>query len=269
MKIFTFWSLLLAFAFIFQSCKDDALKGDDNNEFVDEINETYVPSNEEVKFETIMGEIESNMDYQMGNSLFYSRPDGATADVQIFLDENDGMKKMVYYYTKPNSSSTEKQIFYFNEGQRIISRELFDNGSAFEERITFYNKKDEAIFTKSRTADYEEYLDQVDFHPIDVFACDMKEAIEVLNQEGHFATTFRGFVEETPYLYLIVGEDDMEGYTSSLVVQSIDQSISKLKASELEHVGKTIKIEFERSGGAEGFEYQLLQSAVLGEKVNK
>lgn len=268
MKSTTFWSALFLLAILFTSCSDENLQ--DQNIPDDETPiQDYKPYKDELKFESIVEVIDTTKGYQTANSLFYSRPDGATADVQLFYDDTEELKKMVLFYTKPSSAGTSKEIHYFDKGARVVSRELFDNGKAFEERISYYNANDSVLYTKSRTAEYEEYIDQYSFQKIDNYYCDMATAIQVLNQEGHFATTFRGFVEEEPFLYLIVGEDDMEGYTSALVIQDIDQSIIKLKETELEHIGKPMKIEFERSGGAEGFEYQLLTSAQMGGETIK
>ena len=87
--------------------------------------------------------------------------------------------------------------------------------------------------------------------------------MQVLNQEGEFATTFQGFISEEPYLYLIVGEDEPTGYTSSLVVQYVDQTIQKLQMNEKEMIGKGIQVGFETLSGTQGYEYQILLSTVL------
>jgi hypothetical protein len=91
----------------------------------------------------------------------------------------------------------------------------------------------------------------------------MERALNVLNQEQEFATTFRGFVKEDPYLYIIVGEDDVKGYCSSLVVQYVTATIQKLQAHELEMIGTPLIIDFETLSGEQGYEYQILLSAEI------
>lgn len=258
---------LISFLFIgITSCKSD--KNDSEVE-VDNIDSEYTPTKEEIEFETIMADIDANMDYQTGNSLFYTNPDGETADVQIFVDDKGETKKLVYYHTTKETSSLQLSIFYFDQGNNVVTRELFDNGTAFQERISYYDRDGKVLYTKSRQAEFEEYLSVEQFKADELTACDITEALQVLNQEGRYAVTFRGFVEEEQFLYLIVGEDKMDGFTSSLVVQNMDNSIMELKKTELEHIGKPMRIEFDRSAGAEGFEYQLLVSASMSDKQEK
>jgi hypothetical protein len=62
---------------------------------------------------------------------------------------------------------------------------------------------------------------------------------------------------------LIVGENEKSGFTSSLVVQYIDQTIQKLQTYEKEMIGKGIQVEFETLSGNQGYEYQILLSTRL------
>jgi hypothetical protein len=114
-----------------------------------------------------------------------------------------------------------------------------------------------------RTAYYEDELDYESFKLVEKHDCNIKRATDVINQTGEFVTTFRGFVQEEPYLYLIVGENDKNGYSSSLVVQMMTSTIKKLQTNELAMIGKPLTVDFQTLGDEQGFVYQILISAQI------
>ncbi len=247
-------------ASLLMGCKSDA-------EHVDELPVEYKESKEEVVFEDLMAAIDMNDTLSRGNSLFYTKPNGASIEVYIYVNEKGETVKMIESYIDAGSSSICSNTFYFKEGARFASVEKFEDGTGedahFVERVSFYDEQDNPIISKSRSALFEEELDFEEYKSIDVYDCSMERALSVLNQSGPFATTFQGFVKEEPFTYIIVGENNKEGYSSSLVVQNVDRTIQVLTENEAEMIGKAVIIEFETVGSAEGYEYQILHHVAL------
>lgn len=263
MNIRTSNFLIITFAVLLslQSCGNN--KPNSTNETSAE-NKAYVPNKEEIAFEEKMAKIDANENLQKGNSLFYSRADGASVDVELFIDSNNAVVKMIEHYTNSTSQSICSNVFYLENNKRFASRELFEYAAkdtlSFSERVTYYGKDEKPIVTKMRTAYYEEELDYEAFKIVEKHDCSMKRAIDVINQTGEYTTTFRGFVKEEPYLYLIVGEDDINGYSSSLVVQMMTSTIKKLQLNEMNMIGAPLIVDFQTLDDEQGFVYQILMS---------
>ena len=229
--------------------------------------EDYIPNGDEVVFEEKMLQIDEDQTLSKASSLFYSRPDGASVDVEMMIDTANVAVKMVEKYTVSSAQSICSNTFYLVDGKKFASRELFEyskgDSASFSERITYYDKKEKPIATKIRTATYEDGLEFEAFKMTEKHDCSMERAISVLNQTGEYATTFRGFAKEDPYLYIIVGENKKNGYSSSLVVQMMTSTIKKLQENELQMIGKPLTINFETLGDEQGFVYQILMEAEI------
>lgn len=238
----------------------------ENNDNADK-NAEYVPNKDEIAFEEKMRAIDQNETFAKATSLFYSRADGASVDVEMFLDSTNTAVKIVEKYTESATQSICSNTFYLVEGKKFATRELFEyskgDSSSFSERITYYDKKEKPVATKIRTATYEDGLEFESFQLTEKKNCSMDRAISVLNQTDNYATRFRGFVKEDPYLYIIVGENDKNGYSSSLVVQMMTSTIKQLQENELAMIGKPLKINFETLDDEQGFVYQILMEAEI------
>lgn len=249
---------------ILSGCQGDEGSNEhsENKEF-----EEYVASELELAYENYAAEVDADTTLRKGNSLYYSREDGATMEVFISVNDKDETMKVVEIYSNSGSVSLCSNTFYFKNGKKYISKELFEEGTEltghFVERISYYDENEKPIETKLRKAEFEDHLDFEMFSKADNYDCSTDRAFRVLNQEEEFATTFQGFISEEPYLYLIVGENEPTGYTSSLVVQYVDQTIQKLQMNEKEMIGKGIQVGFETLSGSQGYEYQILLSTVL------
>ena len=252
------------FMFVGFSCGDNKEPDPKNNT---ESNSEYVSNEDEVAFEQLISEIDMNDALTTANSLFYTREDGSSMEVELFLDENNEAVKIIEKFTSGHSQSIGNRTFYLKDGKKVATREAFEDGEGenahFVERVSYYDEKEKPIATKQKTAPYEEELELESYILTEKFDCSIKRALNVLNQEEEFATTFRGFVKEDPYLYIIVGEDDVKGYCSSLVVQYITETIQKLQANEADMIGKPLIIDFETFSGEQGYEYQILLGAEI------
>lgn len=250
-------SLLILPLLIFFSCTDADVDGETNPE-------EYVPNEKEVAYEEYMAAVDANDSLGIGNSLFYSRGESEFTEIEFYVNGKNEMVKMIETYTQP-SSTVAKNVFYLKNNQKFASRELFEvseNGQlAFMERVTYYDEKEKPIFTKVRTAPYEQDLELESFQPVKKQDCNMKNAIDKLNQSGDYSTTFQGFVKMDGYTYLIVGGTEDDSFTSSLVVQYEDATIKKLMQNEMKMIGTPLIVDFQTlEDPGEGFEYQILRS---------
>ena len=258
----TLIGIMICFTMLLVSCGE----GVDVNENSDKKTE-YVPNKEAIAFEAKIAKIDQNPNLSKGNSLFYSRADGATVEVEIYIDSTNQIVKMVEKYTNSNEQSICSNIFYLENDVKFATRELFEYSApdtlSFSERVSYYDKNEKPIATKIRTAYFEEELDYESFTIVGDHDCSIKRAVEAINQTGEFVTTFRGFVKEDPYLYIIVGENDKNGYSSSLVVQQMTSTINKLQLNELAMIGRPLTINFETLDDEQGYVYQILMSAEI------
>ena len=257
---FKFLFLVFLF-FMLQSCGGTPVVDDSfEEEYVEQ--DAYVPNNEEVLFEKIMEDIDLNDSLRYGQSLSYNRPDGASVFVKIYVDDSNFTVKLFEEYTSPNSPSINSNTFYFDQGKLIATRELFEEGTGdeghFVERVTYYNKQEEAIITKRKVAAYEEELIYEPFTVAEKTACSYKRAMQVINQEGEYETNFVEFISEEPYLYLIVGENKKDGYYSSLVVQMMTSLIKKWQSDPEKYFGTPLNVDYKILNGEQGYEYQIL-----------
>ncbi len=255
---FIFFSLL---TLLLHSCggtpetiiTEDAIYLDEN---------TYTPNSEEIEFEKIISDIDQNDSLRYGQSLSYTRPDGASVFVKIYVNDSNYTVKLFEEYTSPKSPSINSNTFYFDEGHLIATRELFEEGKGseghFVERVTYYNEKEKPILTKRKVAYYEEELIYESFTSAEKVACSYKRAMQVVNQEGEYETNFIEFIHEDPYLYLIVGENKKDGYYSSLVVQMMTSLITKFQSDPEKYFGTPLVINYETLNGEQGYEYQIL-----------
>ena len=227
----------------------------------------YSPNKDEIVYDEYVSGIDMDDSLRTGNSLFYSKGEGQFTEVEFFVNDKNEMVKMIEFYTQ-KSMTIAKNIFYFKDGRKFATKELFEDGEGeelhFVERVSYYGEDEKPIITKKKQAMYEQDLDYESYEVAANYDCDMTRALEILNQEGAFNTTFQGFVKEDVFLYIIVGGDDPEDYSSSLIVQNVDNTIMKLQKNEVDMIGTPLTINFNTVEDAgEGFEYQILTSASI------
>lgn len=257
MKQFLPFVHLLAVLFIFNACSDPIQEdinhsqpGSDKN-LVDERAEAYV-------------EKIDNAELSQGNSLYYTREDGASVEVFVYFDDANKVIKTEEKYTVKKEGSICTNLFYYKDNHLYVSKEFFEEGegdaSVFVERVSYYDKKGKAKATKSRKAPFEDQLYNSMFVVDKTKACSDDRAVQVLNQIGEYETNFQFFVNDEHLLYLVVGENKEDGYRSSLVVQQKGPVIQQLLANEKGNVGKPLKVDFVRTIGEFGFVFQALMN---------
>ena len=248
----------LILAFIIMSCES-------NEEVKETSNETGVtvsPDLAEIQSaEEYISEI-NNANLNTGKSLYYSKSDGSTVEVEVFVDTTGKIVKLIEEYSRSEQGSIETNAFYYKDEMMYASKERFEEGEGmdgfFVERVTYYDDNGAAKISKRRQAQYEDGLTNEMFEIVASKACSDDRAFRVLNQEGEFQTTFQGFIKDEHLIYLIVGENKKDGYASTLVVQQKGPTIRKLMANEKSMIGTLLEVDFQKSIGDLGFEFQAL-----------
>jgi len=255
----TFFYLLLVLNVLLFSCGSE----DPENISFESTSENSKMNNEQA--EAYVLEID-NAKLMTGNSLYYTRNDGASIEVNLFLNDSSKVLKTVERYTIKEGGSICTNLFYYKNDKKYVTKEIFEEGTGesavFVERVSYYDSKGKPKITKVRKAPYEDQLEFATFKLTDKKDCSDERAVQVLNQQGPYATNFQFFVQEEHLLYLIVGENDDEGYRSSLVVQQKGQVIQELLANERKMIGKPLVVEFEKVLGDMGFEFQALMGVM-------
>ena len=206
--------------------------------------------------------IDNDQELIPANSLMYSHPNGSTEEATAFLNQKEEIMKIEERFNDSKTGNFGRRIFYFENGKRILTKEIFQDNTlkipAFIERQSFYDKSDKVQYSQTREAEYEENLELTTFRMTDAVDCPVKRAMQILNQEGPFATTFQGFISGGDMDFLIVGEDVPEGFTSSLALQHKEGDIQKLLVNQRAYVGKKLKVQFERMVDHRDMEFQVL-----------
>lgn len=206
------------------------------------------------------------------NSLFYSKPDNTSERVRVFVNDSSEVVKILQEYTRPNMGTIESNKFYYKNGEMYASKEVFQKGEGmnvtFIENVTYY-KDGKPEVTKTRTAPYEEELEYQMFSIEKPKGLSDKRAYQVFNREGEFNTTFQGIVRAEHLIYLIVGEDKENGFTSPLVVQKISPLLQTLINNESQMLGTPLKVEFTSEVDPQGVPFQALLTVDLVKSPQK
>ena len=205
--------------------------------------------------------IDENDSLAIGNSLYYSRPDGSSFEVEFVVNDSGRVVKMTQFYTTTSSGSIQTKLFYYQNGIKYATKEYFETGTGesakFVERISYYSKNEQPVATKQRIAPYENELEYEPFGLSELFDCNDAQAFRALNQEEEFETNFKGFATDGTASYLLVGENKPDGYISALLVKSYTPLINKLMSKEGIMRGVPIEVDFEKVRTTTGT-YQML-----------
>jgi hypothetical protein len=236
----------------------------DSSEPIDNPNpdgtETNVPRAQD-ELELYLDGLDYNDSLETGNSLFYSRGAGPTAEsveVKIFLDDSSQIVKMVEIIVAPGSNSVTSNRFYYRGDKKVATKRFFQesvkDSAYFVEVRSYYDTNEEVKVTKRRTARFEEQLDQEMFKVVKSEDCKSDRALRILNQQGEFETTFQGFIDMEGFIFLIVGENKKNGFATSLIVQMVTPFVQELRNNEKKMIGTPLIVQFETvtdSGGSE------------------
>lgn len=253
--VLTFLTVLL----IFTACKSET-KATDETYLSPE--EKALDFNGKTEIESKVAAIDNNQDLLVVNSLMYAHSDGSTEEAIAFLNEKQEILKIEEKYNDTKNGDFGRRIFYFENGKRLATKEIYQDSHrttpGFIERYSFYDKKDKVQFSQEREAEFEEHLEMATFRVAKATDCSKKKAMQILNQEGPFATTFQGLASNGDMDFVIVGENVKEGFTSSLAIQHNGGDIAKLMENERMFIGRPLTVQFERVIDHRDFEFQAL-----------
>lgn len=239
-------------------------------------NTTTELSGEKIK-PTDLDQLMLDIDFQAPNlvrveSLTYLKADGSMMVATAFLDQNKLITKVVEEYAEVSKNIRSRTEYYSNGGvlfaTRRQSEKVKDNQAYFSDEVSFYDENGKVTSSKERVADFEEDIENATYYKIKNVEHSNELALQVLGQKGQFATTFQGFVEQSGYQFLIVGEDVAgDGFTSSLSIQEDDKTILYLKREGKKALGKELKVDFEKITDQQGYKIQILKSVALVERI--
>lgn len=216
----------------------------------------------EAEFENKIVAIENNPELSPVKSLSYNNNAGSTAEAIGYLDKNQHEVKIEEKFMYVETGNYGTNTFYIENGKQFASKELYFDQTLstpmFVERLTYYNEKGKAIFTKERKAEIEEDLINTTYEVIPVKSISVNRAMQILNQLGPFETTFQGFVEGGGMTYILVGENTEDGYASSLAVQFQDATMMKLMRNEKAMIGTPLEVIHEVMTDNSGLTFQVL-----------
>lgn len=222
-------------------------------------NEVVAKANEEG--EAYLASIDLNDSLNTANSLYYSRGEGENVEwteVIMFLDDQSQVVKLIERIAKPGSSAVNSNHFYFKAGKKYATKQFFEESAGdstyFVELLSYYDTAEKVKATKRRTAEFEEFLEQVPYMVAQNVDCSVDRAYSIINQTGEFETTYQGFVDMDGFKFLIVGENSKNGFSSAIIVQQLTPLILELRAREREMLGTPLRVEFqtiEEGGGTE------------------
>jgi hypothetical protein len=269
MKTISHISIIVVTVFVLFSCGQTAEK-----EITDETTTSEVPVFEgQAELEAKIAERDDMSKWIPVNSLIYTHTDGSTDEASAFVNEKEEIVKLVHRYMKSKTQEYGSAAFYIENGKKIATIETYYDAKrkepVFVERYTVYDSKEKPVFAKEREAEYEVDLETAVYKPVDAEDCSIKKAMQILNQEGPFVTTFQGFASNGEMDFVIVGENKEIGYTSSVAVQHREGDILKLYMDERGYVGTPLEVSFERMIDERDFEFQVLLSLKIKESKTK
>lgn len=244
------------------SCLDKTQETDAPSDTKKKEDPAYQYKDDSEEVEAYAKQIDDSTLLNEGNSLYYSRPDGQSLEVEFKSSLKNEILKIVEEYTKTSGGSILSNHFYYKNGKLYLSKEYFDKGfgetAYFVERVSYYDEKEEPIVTKERTARFEEALGEETFKLAEKSKCSDERAKRALSQKGEFETNFTGFVEDGPLRYLMVGENKENGYETAILVQYRTLFIQTLFQNQKAMIGTKLIVNFETIRESTGFSFQSL-----------
>lgn len=209
---------------------------------------------------------------QIATSLRYSKDDiGESIEVFGYMNADNEIMKIEEQFSDGNGKNNGKRTFYLNGGKPFVSLELIDEVSGgkaqFVDRISYYDENGKVMKTKERRADYQDLTESMKYKPAPLYAVSMDRALRALNQEKEFQTTFQGFIHQDVFSYLIVGENNPDGFRSTLRLDYKDKLIQLLSDNESGYMGEPIRVNFQKHTDESGFQFQVYAGGLLTEEA--
>lgn len=223
--------------------------------------------NGQVAYDSLMQLIDTSSKFTEFYSLEYSdglqnnrtargKFNGKKSIVKLELEETyvKGMQiNTVYYFNG---------AFMFFAKQRI--KDFNKKNKGFMEVFSYFGDKKKVIFSGSKMADSEEELELK--NPVICRKTDFsaKEALDIVNQRGPYATRFQGGMETETLKFIIVGTKSKTPSYQSAIAYNRDFPLAEmLVKNEKDNLNKLLRIDFTRVTEQNGFSYQGLTGIKL------
>jgi hypothetical protein len=256
MKTLLVYSQLVLLSLLFSACFNNGKDDQDQNE------KKIGKLKNEGDFEDKMAAIENNSNWKVMNSLAYNNNAGSREEVIAYLNEKDEAVKLEEVFFDASTGDYGRRIFYVEDGKKFASKEVFfDNqkkSPQFIERISFYDKKQNPVYSRERSTELEQDLENQPFEEKSPVGVSIDRAMQIINKQGAFETTFQGFVQNGGLNYILVGENTPDGFASSLVVQYESSDILKLKKNERGMIGIPVEVQHQTMMDEQGLKFQIL-----------
>lgn len=197
----------------------------------------------------------------LANSLHYEKGDGTMVEVIGHLDTANVLQILEEQFSDGNGKTNGTRFYFLNNGKPFVTQELIDqvNGSneaVFIDRISYYNEKGKIIKTKERSASFEDDINKTGYKAAPLHPISVDRAMNALNSQKEFTTTFQGFVNQDMFSYIILGPNDPNGFTTALRLDYKDQLVNILASNPEKYMGSNVKVNFEAHTDR-GFEFQV------------
>ncbi len=257
----------LSFVFLFLSCENKTNQQDKETE-----KKELAPEVKASDFDALMQKIDLSLpDLVRVESLIYFKEDGSTMSATAYFDQNELITKIEEEFLDGKTGVQTISNFYSNGGVLFASEKTTIKGTGetayFSDEISFYTPEGKVTESKERTSALEEHIDREVFRKINPTIHSSENAYKVLRQQGPYATTFQGFVENGPYHFLIVGENvQNDGYTASLSIQEDNPTLRWLREKGKNALGQELEVLFERHTDGMGYVVSILNKVTLIER---
>lgn len=195
------------------------------------------------------------------SSFRYTKENGAMILVHAHLSKQGKIIKIDEEYADGDNGNYGLNSYYFKGDSVFATRAYYEDtenqvNPGFVERYSYYADNGKVVKTIERRSPQEEGIESAEFKPTVLTALRADRARKVLNQEGEFRTFFQGFVEVQALRYIILGEEDDAGYTTTVRVDQPDGFVAFLIANQRACLNKEVQVAFKNVVDQTGFEYQ-------------
>lgn len=254
MKWINWFNILMAGSLLLASCHSSSTE-----ESKQQISST-TSFKEQAELDSLKAEIDSKIGLREVYSLRYLSSEDDVNQVFGLIDEELNVVRLEHVLI-PKAGVELQTRYYFQNGTIFLSTQLrkkFENEQFFLREIrTYYDENGVVLFTGERRASDETKLEERPWKKIEGKVMDPQKAMEIINQQGEFATNFLNLSEAMGKKYIVVGTDKQ----SSTVAyhDGISGDLKLLLARPDKFVNQPLSISFTEITDANDFCFQALK----------
>lgn len=255
MKWIFWFNIIMAGSFFLTSCHSSTTE----EESKQQISSTS-SFKEQAELDSLKAEIDSKIGLREVYSLRYLSSEDDVNQVFGLIDEELNISRLEHVLI-PKEGVELQTRYYFQNGTIFLSTQLrkkFENEQFFLREIrTYYDENGVVLFTGERRASDETKLEERPWKKIAGRVMVPQKAMEIINQQGEFATNFLNLSEAMGKKYIVVGTDKQ----SSTVAyhDGISGDLKLLLARPDKFVNQPLSISFTEITDANDFCFQALK----------